>query len=318
MNEIIYFFLALTASIIGIYFFDKKSREKNFALGIDINKKAQNKTPEATGIILLIVLCVFVLGITFLEEFNLKIFYWIGLVSVFSLVGFFDDTKTKWTGKTLGWKERALPITVASLLFGYLVSGEIISGILIGFFVAVFSSFHNSFAGLNGWEVGSSYIIALFSAFLLIQTEFFGYSIIVLGAILGLLVFNLFPARVFPGDSGTLLMGSSITGLIALTMKTELFFLLSLFYLPHLIDFLFLKMLTNRKDITQVKTRPYRILEDERIAIPDYKGKTRYDFAKLIIRIFGPLKEKNIVLIIWLVVLLNCLFWLTVLGKFSL
>ena len=74
-------------------------------------------------------------------------------------------------------------------------------------------------------------------------------------------------------------------------------------------------MLTNSRDVTQAKERPYRILEDNRIGIPEYTGKTRYDFAKLLIKIFGPLKEKNVVIIIWAVVLLNCLFWIAVSGK---
>ncbi len=318
MEEIIYFFFALVFSGTGVYLFDRFSRKKNFALGIDINKKEQNKTPEATGIVLLVLLWIFVSAVSFLNEFRIEIFYWLGLVSVFSLVGFVDDTTSKWKKKGLSWKERAFPVIIASFVFGFLVSGNIVNAVLLGFFVGVFSSFHNSFAGLNGWEVGSSYIIALFTAFLLIGTGFFLYAAIILALILGLLVFNIFPARVFPGDSGTLFMGSTITGLIALTMQKELLIVLAFFYLPHLIDFLFLKMLTNPKDPTQTKIKPYKILENKKLGIPDYTGKTRYDFAKLLIKIFGQLKERNIVLIIWLIVTVNCFFWLFVFGKITL
>lgn len=317
MDEMIYFIFPLILGLIGIYFFEKISRKKNFALGTDINKKTQNKTPEATGIALFLVLWVIVLGINFLEGFKLESFYWLGIVTVFSLVGFVDDTRNKWA-KPLGWKERALPVIIASIVFGYLISGEIFFGVLIGFFIAVFSSFHNSFAGLNGWEVGSSYIICLFASFLLIGSGLFIYSIALLGLILALLVFNVFPARVFPGDSGTLLMGSAITGLIVLTMQKELMIVFSFFYLPHLIDFLFLKMLTNPKDMTQVKSKPYKLLEDGRLSIPNYKGKIKYDFAKLMLKIFGPLKEWQIVLVNLIIVGLNCLFWLFVFGKLNL
>ncbi|PIN99211.1 MAG: hypothetical protein COT90_00565 [Candidatus Diapherotrites archaeon CG10_big_fil_rev_8_21_14_0_10_31_34] len=317
MNELIYFFLPLILGLIGIFFFEKWSRTKNFALGTDINKKTQNKTPEATGIVLLFVLWIIVLTINFLEGFWIQSFYWMGIITVFSLVGFVDDTKNKW-GKPLGWKKRALPVIIASIVFGYLISGEIITGILIGFFIAIFSSFHNSFAGLNGWEVGSSYIICLFVSFLLIGSGLFIYSIAVLGAILALLVFNVFPARVFPGDSGTLLMGSAITGLIVLTMEKNLIIVFCFFYLPHLIDFLFLKMRTNLTDMTQVKSKPYKLLEDSRLAIPEYTGKTKYDFAKLVLKVFGPLKEWQIVLINLVVVALNCLVWLYIFGKITL
>ncbi|MBU2476018.1 hypothetical protein KKG83_00955 [Candidatus Micrarchaeota archaeon] len=316
--DLIYFFAPLILCLIGIYFFDKISRKKNFVLGTDINKKTLNKTPEATGLILLIVLWVFVLGKGLIDGIELNILYWLGMVTVFSLVGFIDDTRTKWTKKELGWGKRAVPILLLSVLFGFLVSGEIISGILLGIFVAVFSSFHNTFAGLNGWEVGSSYIIALIAAFLLIGTMLFVYSVAVSALILALLVFNIYPAKVFPGDSGTLFMGSTITGLIALTLNKELLFLFSFFYLPHLIDFLFLKMLTNPEDPTQIKIKPYKLLENGKLGMPDYKGKKRYDFAKLIIRIFGPLKEWQIVLINWIVVGLNCFIWLIVFNAITL
>ena len=43
--------------------------------------------------------------------------------------------------------------------------------------------------------------------------------------------------------------------------------------------------------------------------------KTRYDFAKLLIKMFGPMKEQKIVLIIWAVVIANGLIWLAVFGK---
>ncbi len=318
MTEIIYFFLSLVLSLIGIYFFNKFSRKKKFFLGIDINKKAQNKTPEATGIVLLLILWIIVLWINFTQEFNLQIFYWLGIVSVFSLIGFLDDTTTKWEKKGLSLKQRAVPVAFFSFLFGFLVSGEIITGILIGVFVAGFSSFHNSFAGLNGWEVGSSYIIAVFAGFLLITNSFFVYSLVLMGLILALLLFNIYPARVFPGDSGTLLMGSSITGLIALTMQTELIFFFTLFYLPHFIDLFFLKILTNPEDPTQVKIKPYKVLENGKLGIPDYKGKIKLDFAKLILKVFGSMKEWKIVLIIWVIVALNGLFWIIVLGKINL
>jgi len=317
MNELIYFFLPLTFCIIGVFLFNKISREKNFALGADINKKEQNKTPEATGIVLLILLWIIILAMNYVNGIRTEMFYWVGIISVFCLIGFADDTVTKWTNKGLGWKQRAIPIALFSVVFGLLISGNIIEGTLIGLFIAAFSSFHNTFAGLNGWEVGSSYIIALCTVFLLAGSGLFIYAVIVSALILGLLLFNLYPAKVFPGDSGTLFMGSAIAGLIALTTKKELIIVYVFFYLPHLVDFLFLKMLTNPKDPTQLKIRPYKLLENGKLDIPEYKGKTKYDFAKLIIKIFGPMKEWKIVLINWLVVGINCLIWLIVFGKIS-
>ena len=74
-------------------------------------------------------------------------------------------------------------------------------------------------------------------------------------------------------------------------------------------------MLTNAKDVSQSAIKPYA-LHDGKIAIPKYEGRTRYDFAKLIVKIFGPLKEWKIVIAIWAVVIVNCLFWTLVFQAF--
>ena len=79
-----------------------------------------------------------------------------------------------------------------------------------------------------------------------------------------------------------------------------------LFFTPHMIDFA-VKMATNPRDPSQRKTRPYKLLKDSRIGLPDNSGK--YDFAKLLIRLFGPMQEKQIVLLIWVIVIANCTAW---------
>jgi hypothetical protein len=90
-----------------------------------------------------------------------------------------------------------------------------------------------------------------------------------------------------------------------------------LFFLPHIIDLL-MKAITNPKDASQHKMRPYKLLADGRLAIPDYPdGKIRYDFAKLLFKIFGPLREWQVVAIIWCIVILNCLVWVIVFGKIN-
>ena len=73
--------------------------------------------------------------------------------------------------------------------------------------------------------------------------------------------------------------------------------------------------ITNTKDVSQSKVKPYA-LKDGKIAIPKYEGKARYDFAKLIVKIFGPLEEWKIAIVIWLAVIVNCSFWILVSRAF--
>jgi hypothetical protein len=91
-------------------------------------------------------------------------------------------------------------------------------------------------------------------------------------------------------------------------------------FLPHMVDFFLLKMVTNRKDASQHRQRPYKLLSSGRLTIPDYPDKKeRLDFAKLMMKIFGPLYEWEAVVIIWCIVLLNAFFWMnvfTILGLF--
>jgi len=182
-------------------------------------------------------------------------------------------------------------------------------------FIAALASFENTFAGLNGWEIGSGFIIACFVAILLASSGPMPIALALVGAIAGLLIFNVYPAKVFPGDSGTLLIGGSIACIIILTQRAELIFLTLLFFLPHMVDFL-LKLLTNRQDMSQSKSLPYSIGSDKKLRIP--QGKAKYDFAKMLLKIFGPMQEWLVVAIIWAIVAGNCLFWILVFNGLGL
>jgi len=282
-------------------------------VGIDINKLSQPKIPESTGIVLLIPLWA---AIAYFELQNFSIdFLAFGLMaSAFALIGFLDDTKHKWHTKAMPWLSRAAMIAIVCLIFAWIFAPSLLWVIPLALFIAGLASFQNTFAGLNGWQGGSGLIISLAVSFLLLGTAFFELSMALAAIILGFLMLNRYPCRVLEGDSGTLLIGSSIAGLLVMNGKIELLAFSLLFYLPHAVDF-GLKMLTNPKDPSQQKFRPYKVLKDERLAIPDYPDrKERLDFPKLLIKAFGPLREWQIVLIIWVIVAVNCALWLKAFG----
>ena len=68
--------------------------------------------------------------------------------------------------------------------------------------------------------------------------------------------------------------------------------------------------------MSQSKTLPYSIGRDNKLRIPH--GKPTYDFAKMLLRIFGPMQEWLVVAIIWAIVAGNCIFWILVFNGFGL
>jgi UDP-N-acetylglucosamine--dolichyl-phosphate N-acetylglucosaminephosphotransferase len=302
-------------SIILVFLVIKRNFSKKI-LGNDVNKKSQPLVAESTGIALLIPFWIMILLSSILFYFDIKLFF-VGIaVTIFLTIGFFDDNKHKFLSKAIGWKVRALPLALTSIFIaGILFFPQNILGIflviLLALFFAGLASLSNTFEGLNAWTVGSSFIISIFSSIMASQfnTSLSFLFLFLSSIILALLIFNKYPAKAFPGDSGTLFIGSAIAGLALLSQNIFFIIFIFLLFIPHMIDFFVLKMITNRKDASQMKQRPYKLLSNGRLTIPKYRGRTKYDFAKLIMKIFGPLYEWQIVSIIWLIVIINSLIW---------
>ena len=282
-------------------------------IGIDINKKSKPAVPESGGIALLIPIWAGILSLNMIY-FNPDFFKLGFLITLFAFVGYVDDLtkKKKFLSQSLSWKVRAVPILMIAGIFSWL-SFAGIEIILIMAFVICLASLENTFAGLNGYEVGSGLIISLFTAFLMIHTLLFPLNFVVSASILGLFLFNHYPARVFPGDSGTLLIGSAIAGLAALTHDFRLIATILLFFIPHMID-LGIKFYSERQDMSEQKIKPYKILEDGRLAIPDYEGKPRLNLPKFLLQFIGPKKEWQLSITMWLIVAANCSIVLFLMG----
>ncbi|MBT4870082.1 MAG: hypothetical protein HON47_00720 [Candidatus Diapherotrites archaeon] len=302
-------------SLINVYIILKRNFAKKI-VGKDINKIGEPLVAESGGIALIIPFWVLIILFSYFFFFDYKLLI-VGIgITLFAVIGFLDDNKNKFLAGVVGWKIRALPIAIISLsIAGILFVPTNITGSLIVIILALFfaglASFSNTFEGLNGWTSGTSFIIAIALAIVAIKVGYV-YSFLFVGlaaVILGFLIFNKFPAKVLPGDSGTLFIGAGIAGLALFTQNFMFIIFTFLLFIPHIIDFFFLKMLTNRKDASQHKQRPYKVLKNAKLTIPDYKGNTKYDFAKLLMKIFGPRYEWQIVLIIWTIVIINTAFW---------
>jgi len=264
MDGILFFVGSFILSFAMVYLVGKVNKGNNI-VGKDINKADQRIIPEAVGAGLLgpVWMAVLAVNVIYLREFNIFYFIFGLLVTAFSFVGLLDDTKHKFMMKATPWIFRAVPIAFVSLLFGVISFHDPLWAIAIAIFVAALASFQNTFAGLNGWEVGSGFIISLFVT-LIVSTSadpnLVLLSLALNGAILGLLFWNRFPAKMFPGDSGTLLIGSAIATILVMNQRLDMILLGLLFFLPHMVDFFLLKLLTNPNDVSQSKSLPYRLL----------------------------------------------------------
>ncbi len=312
--ELLFFAIPFIISVIAVLFVAKQNRKMKIT-GRDINKINKKELPEGIGLALLAPIWTAIIMFNLLIAENTGFIAFGLTITVLCIVGFLDDRKQKFKVRTVSWTSRAAIVSLVCMMFAMFYAPNVFWILPFAIFVAGLASFENTFAGLNGWEVGSGFIIACFVALLLVSSGPLPIAIALVGAIAGLLIFNICPAKVFPGDSGTLLIGGSIACIIILTQRIELIFLAILFFLPHIIDFL-LKFLTNKDDMSQSKNLPYTIGKDNKLRIPH--GKPRYDFAKMLLRILGPMHEWLVVAVIWTIVAANCLFWILVFSEIGL
>ena len=213
-------------------------------------------TPTMGGIIMIIAIIIAVTG-TYIflhlsgnQEIAQKLFPMLLITIGYGLIGFIDDFKKLVLKNTDGLKPRykmlgLLIIAVAYVLFliyGFKIGTETYIPILktyinipeiiyIPFAILVILGTTNAVNltdGIDGLSSSVSAIIITCLTVIGISNQVYEVSIfgsIVIGATLGFLMFNLHPAKVFMGDTGSLMLGGVISGL-ALYLKMPLLLLL--------------------------------------------------------------------------------------------
>ncbi|MCK9544700.1 MAG: hypothetical protein M0R03_22000 [Novosphingobium sp.] len=244
-----------------------KTISKTSFLGKDMNKYKKDLVTELGGIpvflsfifsIFSIMLFNFALITLFGIDFSVIDFmqFSLILISLFGIffVGFIDDI--------LGWKKGisqlqhfiypllfSIPLIIYALLhnistlyvplIGNLNVGLIYAFILVPIAFTATTNLLNILAGFNGLEAGMGIIIfltiSIFSIFLgniTLLLILFAW----IGALLGFLQFNKFPAKIFPGDIITLINGC-LVGISAIILGLELLiaFLIILFIIEFVI-----------------------------------------------------------------------------------
>jgi UDP-N-acetylglucosamine--dolichyl-phosphate N-acetylglucosaminephosphotransferase len=228
--------------------------EKNGFVAPDMNKKGSPSVAEMGGTAIFFGFFAAAVLAIFLHSF----FGWIPLdltllfpgfmtILLIAFIGIFDDI--------IGWKKgirqyqhalfpifAALPLmavkagtTVISVpLFGPVDFGLAYALVLIPFAVTGAANATNMLAGLNGLEAGLGAIMAGTMLLLSVVTKQPEAAVIcaaLLGALLGFLRFNWFPARIFPGDATTLMIGAAMAVAAILgNMEKIGLFLFALFF----------------------------------------------------------------------------------------
>lgn len=103
--------------------------------------------------------------------------------------------------------------------------------------IACASNGFNMLEGFNGLGAGIALITSLgLSALAVVKGEYLGLVILLplAGATLGFLIFNFYPASVFPGDTGTLTLGASLA---VGAMLSKLEFAGAVMFLPIILEF---------------------------------------------------------------------------------
>ena len=278
-------------------------------IGIDIHKNLKTEVAESGGISIVIGISIAsMLLIIFFPSFFNEILIFVLTVVLSGIIGYLDDRiklrsrykliLTIFTGTLIFLANYFGFIKIESPTIPFLgqLRLTVIYPILAPIIVTVFANAVNMLEGYNGEGSGTS-IIALCSLFVCSiiwdSAEGVLFTIIALAILIPFYLYNKFPAKIFPGDVGTLSIGALFAG-IALIGSLEaavfcalLIHIFNSFYVLYSVKGFFesSEILENKGDVI--------LLENDFIKASDEK-----DAALTLPRLIlakGPLKEPKLV-----------------------
>lgn len=215
-------------------------------------------TPTMGGIVMLAAFTVSSLAYMLNEP---QIFPVILLTVGFGFIGFLDDFIKLAKKRSLGlraWQKLGLQIVLTGY-FAYVImsdypeltqiiipftGGQVVWNLGILFvpfvFIAVLGTVNgaNFTDGLDGLATSVTVVIAMFFAIFSLRVESPVYltAMIMIGTLLGFLIFNTYPAKVFMGDTGSLALGGFVAA-EAFMLKVPLFIIIVAFiYLAEILS----------------------------------------------------------------------------------
>ena len=265
----------------------------------DYHKPERPNIPRPAGPILIIGIAVAEI-ILFLLTRNIQVLAILLTTIIAFIVGLIDDKKVMpgWY-KPVALIPAAIPLIVLgahgthlNLIFGD-PSIPLLYIPLILIIIPVAGNTINSIDVLNG-VASEAVIVAMIP--LLVSIAVFGNTVVFLASLpllFGMIAFykfHRFPSKIFPGDSGTLLIGA-MYGALAIAGSSEIIGVIAL--LPSVMNsFLFLDSVKKIVEHRQVKARPTVLMEDFKLMAS--KEKNAPTTLLRLILADGPLSEKEI------------------------
>lgn len=252
----------LISLVIGKYLIkilSNKHANQRLSIYLEEKHRMKNKTPTMGGLIfsltLLIMFVLLYLSKKIVISFNLIIVLF--TFFSYSLIGFVDDYLIikRNNNKGLSEASKLLMQVVVAIIFFYLfmvagnepliwihtlnikINAGWYYGIFILFVLIASSNAVNITDGLDGLAGGLSLIAFITFGIITFNTTWLlgyieiAYSCFVLsGALLGFLVFNVNPAKIFMGDTGSLALGATLASIAILTRHELLLILIGIVF----------------------------------------------------------------------------------------
>lgn len=258
-------------------------------VGKDIHKISKPEVAEMGGIGILLGFAIAIMaGVYLCPQYQSQLTITLIVILLTGIIGMVDDLIM------LSSKEKLILLWIAGLPIMWVTPPNvgIVYMLLIPVAVTIASNLTNMLAGLNGIETGLG-VIALTSLTLsCVIMNKFDVAIIsfsMLGALIAFLFYNKYPANVFPGDVGTLIIGACIA-IIAFIGRVKIIAFIVL--LPNIIDGL-LKFYSAGV-MERQNFKPTQVNQEGELVAPST------GFNSLIRSVLKrPMKEKQVVYIIW-------------------
>lgn len=266
-----------------------KRLKKADIVGRDIHKLSKPEVAEMGGIGIILGFAIAIMvGVYLYPQWQSQLTITLIVIFLTGIIGMVDDLIM------LSSKEKLLLLWIAGLPIMWVTPPNvgIIYMIFIPIAVSIASNLTNMLAGFNGIETGLG-VIAMtsltLSCIIMNKYDVAIISFSMLGALLAFLFYNKYPANVFPGDVGTLIIGACIA-IIAFIGRVKIIAFIVL--IPNIIDG-FLKF-RSVGVMERQNFKPTEVKENGELVAPSggFNSLIRYILKR-------PMKEKQVVYIIW-------------------
>lgn len=243
MNNLILPFVSFIITLIITPIIGKYNKKRGM-IGVDLHKIEKYEVPEAGGLALILGTLP-VLILYYLLTFDTRILMFVFPVATIGLIGYIDDVfNIPQLLKTALCLLGGIPLlffiddTTINLIF-FKINLGILYYLIVPIGITAASNLTNLLAGFNGEEIGLGFLstLSLSICMFILKDPQMGFYILTFSlSFLAFLLYNKYPAKIFPGDTGTLIVGAVIAS-FSIIMHIEVIGVFLL--IPQILEFFF-------------------------------------------------------------------------------